>query len=67
MKRSFSKKVALMSWAVGSAGAALFTCFVIFGICLTHRFSLGVAFVLVGGLWASWEGFKMFRSERNSN
>jgi hypothetical protein len=67
MKPSFSEKMALVGWAVGFAGAVLFTCFVIFGVCLTHRFSLGVAFVLVAGLWASWEGFKMFRSEGNSN
>jgi len=66
VKRSFGKTMAIIGWAVGSMAAAAFVCFLLFGVFLTHRFSMGVAFVLAICIWASWQGFEMFRSERNS-
>jgi len=61
MKRSFGKSIAIAGWAVDSVGAVLFTCLVIFGVYLTRRFSVAVAIILAGGIWSSWQGFKMLQ------
>jgi len=66
MKRSLGKRMALAGWAVGSVSAVLFSCLWIgFGV-YTRKVTLGLLAVVVIGIVASWEGFKMFRSERNS-
>jgi hypothetical protein len=67
MKRSFKKKAALAFWAVGSCGAVLFTCWWIAAIIYTRKVNLALLSIVGLGVVAAWEGFKMFRDERNSN
>jgi hypothetical protein len=69
MKRSFSKRVSLVFWFVGSCGAVLFACWWIVVIFYTRTVSSAVAaIVMVGlGVVAAREGFKIFKAERNSN
>ncbi|MCU1269594.1 MAG: hypothetical protein JWN74_888 [Acidobacteriaceae bacterium] len=67
MKRSLSKRAALVFWFVGSCGAVLFSCWCIFGMIYTRKINFAVLMMLALGIMAAWEGFKMFRIERNSN
>jgi hypothetical protein len=67
MKRSFGKTAALVLWFVGSCGAVLFSCWWIFGMIYTRKVNVNVLVMLALGIVAAWEGFKMFRAERNSN
>jgi hypothetical protein len=67
MKRSFGKRMALAFWFVGSCGAVLFSCWWIFGMIYTRKVNLGVLALLAIGVIGAWEGFKMYRAERNSN
>jgi apolipoprotein N-acyltransferase len=67
MKRSFSKRVALLFWFIGSCGAVLFSCWWIFVMFYTRKIDFAVLTMLALGIVAAWEGFKMFRAERNSN
>lgn len=60
------RKLAIALWGIGSCGAVLFVCFVLFGVIYTRRFNIGVALALAVGIFAAWEGFKMFRSEKRS-
>lgn len=43
------RKLILTFWAIGSAGAVLWTCFWIFGV-NTRKFAFGVSFDLAGSL-----------------
>jgi hypothetical protein len=67
MKRSFAKRAALAFWFIGSCGAVVMSCFWIFGMIYTRKVNLGVLSVLALCLAGAWEGFKMFRAERNPN
>ncbi len=67
MKRSLSKRVALALWFVGSCGAVLFSCWWIFAMIYTKKVNLSVLMMLALGIVCAWEGFKMFRAERNSS
>jgi hypothetical protein len=58
MKRSF--------WFVGSCGAVLFSGWWVFAMIYTRKAPLSAVMMLVLGLFAAWEGFKMFHSGRNS-
>jgi hypothetical protein len=59
--------MALAFWFVGSCGAVLFSCWWIFGMIYTRKVNLGVLALLAIGVIGAWEGFKMYRAERNSN
>lgn len=63
MKRSFGKRMALMGWAVGSCGAVLFVCFLIFAIIYTRKAPLGALLMLAISMYG---GLEMFKAERNS-
>jgi hypothetical protein len=66
MKRSLGKRIALAGWVIGSVIAVLFSCLWIgFGV-YTRKASFGLLAIVAIGFVAAWEGFKMFRSERNS-
>jgi hypothetical protein len=67
MKRSFGKRVALVSWAVGSCGAVLFSFWWIFAIVYTRRLSFAAVVMVALGIFGAREGFKIFRTERNSD
>jgi threonine/homoserine/homoserine lactone efflux protein len=71
MKRSFGKRAALVFWAVGSCGAVLFSCFMIFVviqiIVQTRKVSSVALAMFAGGIFLAWEGFKIFKTERKSN
>jgi hypothetical protein len=57
--------MALAGWAIGSVIAVLFSCLWIgFGV-YTRKVSFGLLAIAAVGIVAAWEGFKMFRSERN--
>jgi hypothetical protein len=60
------RKLALALWFIGSCGAVLFVCVLSFGAIYMRRFNIGVGGVIVLGIFAAWEGFKMFRSEKRS-
>jgi hypothetical protein len=66
MKRSLGKKMTLMGWAIGSCGAVLFSCWWIGAIIYTRKVNFGLLSIVALGIVAALEGFKMFRSERNS-
>lgn len=67
MKRSFGKRVALVFWAVGSCGAVLFSCWWIFVIIYTRKVNVGALEMVALGIFCAWQGFKIFKKERNSN
>ena len=67
MKRWFGKRAALVFWAVGSSGAVLFSCGLIFIMIQVKKVNSGVLLLVALGIFAAWEGFKMFKTERNSN
>jgi hypothetical protein len=67
MKRTFRKRAALAFWAVGSCGAVLFSCWWIGAMIYTRKTPFGALAIMAVGIVAAWEGFKMFRAERNSN
>jgi hypothetical protein len=67
MKRSFSKTLALVFWFVGSCGAVLFSCALTCAMIYTRKVRFGVLMLTALGIFGAWEGFKMFKSERNSN
>jgi hypothetical protein len=67
MKRSFSRIAALVFWFVGSCGAVLFSCWWIGAIIYTRKAPFGALAALAIGIFGAWEGFKMFKAERNSN
>jgi hypothetical protein len=67
MKRSFGKTAALVFWFVGSCGAVLFSFWLIFAMIYTRKVNLGVLALLALGILGAWQGFKMFRTERNSD
>jgi hypothetical protein len=58
--------MALVGWAIGSSGAVLFTCWWIFAIFYTRKIPLAALFMVGLGMYGAWEGFKMFKAERNS-
>ena len=66
-----AKKAALIFWAVGSCGSVLFICSMIFiftKVFIQSRKISSVALAMfAGGIFFAWEGFKMFKEERNSN
>jgi hypothetical protein len=67
MKRWFGKRAALVFWAVGSSGAVLFSCSLILIMIQTRKVNSGAFSLVAVGIFAAWEGFKMFKAERNSN
>jgi len=67
MKRSFSKRAAVVFWFVGSCGAVLWACWWLFAIIYIKKISFGLLAIVGFGIAAAWEGFKMFKAERNSN
>jgi hypothetical protein len=67
MKRSFSKRVALGFWFVGSCGAVLFSCWWIGAIIYTKKARFGALEAVAFGIFGAWEGFKMFKAERTSH
>lgn len=67
MKRSLRKKVEIVLWFAGSCGATLFSCGLIAGMIYLRKVNLGTLLILGIGIFAAWEGFKMFRQEKNSN
>ena len=67
MKRSFGKKAVLALWFIGSCGAVVFICWLIFAMVYTRKVNLGVLSLLALGILGAWQGFKMYRSERQSN
>jgi hypothetical protein len=60
------RKLIIALWGVGSCGAVLFVCAILFGVIYTRRFNIGVAGILAIGIFAAWEGFKMYREEKRS-
>ena len=67
MKHSFSKTMALIFWFVGSCGAVLFSCFWTFAMIYTRKAPFGAVMLVGLGIFGAWEGFKMFKAERNPN
>jgi hypothetical protein len=60
------RKLILTFWFAGSTGAVLWTFFWLLALIYTRKFHPAV-FVRLGlGVFAAWEGFKMFREEKNS-
>ncbi|HTA22389.1 MAG TPA: hypothetical protein VK763_02565 [Terriglobales bacterium] len=66
MKRSLGKRIELVGWAFGSVSALLFSCLWIVYMFYIRKISFGLLATVAVGIAAAWEGFKMFRSERNS-
>src|ERR1022692_94969 len=66
VKRSLSKRMALTGWAVGSVFAVLFSCLWIVYMFYIRKVTFGLVAAVAVGIVAAWEGFKTFRSERNS-
>jgi hypothetical protein len=66
MKRSLGKWLALVGWAIGSCGAVLFICFWTFAMVYTRKAPFGALAMVALGMYGAWEGFKMFKAERNS-
>jgi hypothetical protein len=66
MKHSLGKRMALVGWAVGSVFAVLFSCLWIVYMFYIRKVTFGLMAVVAVGFVAAWEGFKTFRSERNS-
>jgi hypothetical protein len=67
MKRSFSKRAVIVFWFVGSCGAVLFSCWWTFAMIYTRKAPFGALLMVALGIYGAWQGFKMFRAERNSN
>jgi hypothetical protein len=61
------RKLILTLWFVGSCGAVLFSCWWTFAIIYTRKAPFGALMMVGLGIFAAWQGFKMFREERNSN
>ena len=61
------RKLILTFWLVGSTGAILWTCFWLFAVIYTRKFHPAMLLVFGLGIFGAWEGFKMFREERNSH
>jgi hypothetical protein len=67
VKRSFGKRVALIFWFIGSCGAVLFSCWWLGAIIYMRKAPFGALAGVAIGVRGAWEGFKMFKTERNSN
>jgi hypothetical protein len=67
VKRSFGKTAEITFWFVGSCGAILFSCWLVFAMFYTRKVNPGVLMMLAIGIFGAWEGFKMFRTERNNS
>jgi len=60
------RKLILTFWFVGSTGAVLWTCFWLFAVIYTRKFHPAILVAFALGVFGAWEGFKMFREEKNS-
>jgi len=69
MKRSRGKTTELWFWVIASTGAALWVCFAILAIIdrWPRRIDPGLYIWLIIAIVATWLGFKMFLSVKNSN
>ena len=71
MKRSRGKTIELWFWAIASTGAALWVCTAVLAIIVEwphkHKMDPGLPLALIIAIAATWLGFKMFLSVKNSN
>ena len=69
MKRSRGKTVEMWFWAIASTGGALWVCTFIVGIIVErpHKIEPGALMWFFIAIIATWLGFKMFLSVKNSN
>jgi len=66
VKRALGKRMVLVGRAVGSVFAVLFSCLWIWYMFYIRRVSFGLLATVAFGFVLAREGFKVFRSERNS-
>ena len=69
MKRSRSKTIELWFWAIASTGGAMWICTTIWAAIVEwpHKVHPGLPIWFVIAIVATWLGFKMFLSVKNSH